>query len=156
MKNFMNKLKKIEGVVFANVVKALAGGFHNIPSYECREGGELDLFLSQHNLKKEEVVLLANHSFGGRNFEVEDGVKTLFSYDDHCFDGRWYVLTQGNCKEIYCISTRSSSTIIAKKQKDGNWTVTLSVPVIDGMPYKGHYWNTFHSALGVIDQSPEE
>lgn len=144
MKMITTLKKVVENVNFEIVAKAIGGGMNNISSSDSG----IDQFLEENGLSKIPHVLIADHSMGGRKWKVNDGHKPKF-YEDECFScGRWYALTNENCTFICCESATSMSSITAEKQENGQWMVTLEVPIEKkGRPYKGVYWHVFHKAI---------
>lgn len=148
------RLQKIEtGLDFATVAKILDGGMTNISSYIQKD---VDAFIKDNGLAEVPVVLMATHSMGGRDWKVAEGRKPAF-FEEVGFGGGWYVITDDDVDSLECVSATSGSSLTAKKNQHGYWIVTLEVPVgDDGLPYKGHYWRTFHEALGLEKKPSEE
>lgn len=147
MEKIITTMKKVvSGLDFATVAKALDGGMANVGSYIQED---VDAFLRENGLAGVPRVFMANHSIGGRDWEIAEGRDPAF-YEEECFNGGWYVLTNEDCTYLYCDSATSGSSLTAVKQDDGTWTVTLEVPVgDDGQSYQGFYWGCFHNALGL-------
>lgn len=152
----MKKLRvSVSGLGFAEVARAMGEGMHNISSYELREGGELESFLREQGLQDVPVILMADHSLGTREWTPTPGSRNsdFPFYEEKCFNGGWYVLTEDNAIRIHCESCTSGSSLMAEKQEDGTWAVTLEVPWMETGPYKGSYWKTFHRGLGLEVES---
>ncbi len=146
-------LKKVAtGLDFAAVVKSLNEGMHNISSSEA---DEVEGFLRERELLGTPCVFMATHSIGGRDWKIVEGRKPAF-LEEKCFNGGWFVLTDGDVNYLHCSSATSGSSLTAEKQEDGSWKVSLEVPVgDDGTPYQGAYWRAFHIALG-LEQPADE
>lgn len=132
---------EVRGLSFKTIAKAMDKT--NVCSY-IKE--EFDAFVVERGLAIGEFVPMANHSIGGRNWELEKGAEPVF-FEEKTFNGGWYLLREEEVLSLYCSSATSGSTLIADKQRDG-WRLELGVPVTDGVLYKGAYWEAFHRACG--------
>jgi hypothetical protein len=128
-------------------------GFHNVGSYIYEE---VAAFLAEQGLNTRPHVFMATHSMGGRDWKTAPGKEapnTLWPrgyncayFDESGMNGGWYVFTEEDVTYLQCVSAMSGSSVIAERQEDGTWTVTLEVPLEeDGSPYTGAYWIAFHS-----------
>jgi hypothetical protein len=138
--------KVVTGAAWQQVVSALAEGMHNISYEESAEGGSLDDFLRERNIVRGEVIFMATHSLGGRSWSPS-GDKEVAFYPD-IIGGGWHLLTEEDVIRMYFGSATSTSELTAERQSNGQWTVTLEVPVLEGgTPYEGYYWTTFHETF---------
>lgn len=90
-------------------------------------------------------VILATHSLGGRNWELKDG-RDPASVEEKCFNGKFLLLFEEDVKMLRFTSATSGSEICCRRTRRG-WTISLSVPFKDGIPYKGCYWLNYLDAL---------
>jgi len=113
---------------------------------------ELDMLLAEHGISDEPVALMANHSIGGRDWELEEGVKPLFFEDSYFRPSGWYVLREQDVSYLGASSATSGSTCRAWKNQDDTWNIECEVPIEDGgTPYRGAYYSGFVTALGGLD-----
>lgn len=99
-------------------------------------------------------LLMANHSVGKREWEIEEGRNPLFFAEES--GNGWYVFTEEDVSYLFSESATSGSAIWAEKGNDGWWTMALEVPIDeDGKVYKGSYWKKFHESVGAIDVTPD-
>ncbi len=140
------------GLSFVEVCRATRNGMHNLGSYleELFES-----FLSENGLRKESVVLIADHSVGTRYWKAVEGHKPLY-FEEVAFNGGWHILTEENAEKFTCISATSGSELSANRQEDGTWTLVLEVPMENDEPYLGWYWRSFLEGLGLVNPRQEE
>jgi len=148
------RLKKVAtGLSFAAIARAM--DWSNVGSYI---GEEVASFLTERGLADIPHVFMATHSMGGRNWQIVEGREPAY-YEEACFNGGWYILTEEDATYLYCDSATSGSSLTAVKQYDGSWTLSLEVPIEeDGQPYQGSYWGVFHNVVenGAVWMSPRE
>lgn len=140
--------KKVEGLTFAVIVSAM--DHSNICSYIQER---VDRFVRENGLADVPHIFMATHSFGDREWGVEEGRKPLF-FDEEDLNGGWYIFREEDVKYLFCESATSGSSLTAEKQTDGTWSLKLEVPIQEEGPYKGAYWESFHKALGLEDETP--
>jgi len=140
--------KSVKDVSFETVAAAV--------KYTCNIGGyirpEVDRFLQDNKLVGVPHLFMATHSWGGRNWEFEEGRNPLF-FQEEKDGGGWYILRAEDVKYVFYESMTSGSSLEAEKQGDGTWRLKLEVPVTEeDAPYTGLYWRSFHEALGIVAQ----
>lgn len=105
------------------------------------------------------VVFVATHSWGDRDWTMAEGRSTAncqFLADPH-FNGGWHAFEEGDVVYLFAASATSHSSLTARRQADGTWSLELWAPLDDNStPYKGCYWDAFHKvALGLeSDNTP--
>ena len=144
------------GMDFTTAVNAVGGGMANVGSYIA---DEFQTFLREEGLEEKEFLLIATHSWGGRDWSFEEGRQPAF-FEEKGFGGGWHVATERDVREAFFSSATSGSSLDVKKEGDGSFTVTLEVPADEdgdgSTPYQGHYWTTFHEALGLVEHKGPE
>lgn len=145
MNKIVTTLKTLApSVSFAVVAKAMDQS--NISSSQM-EGYET--FQKEMGIDGAIFVPMANHSVGGRRWDLEEGTHPAF-FKDNTFDGGWYLLREEEVKYLECVSMTSDSTLRAWKNEDGSWDLACEVPQLgDGTFYKGAYYAAFQRALGL-------
>ena len=141
MTNNINK-KEAKGLNWATIAVAL--NFSNIGSYIAAEFEE---FIRQCGLK-EEFLPMATHSWGGRDWDLEEGADEAPFFEEPSFGGGWWLFEERHVCRLYSESQSSGSSLDATKLEDGTWSLVLQVPLTDGAPYEGAYWAAFHAAIG--------
>ena len=127
------------GLDFSIVAKAM--DMSNVCSYLHDEVGR---FLEENGLVGVPAVWMATHSWGGREWRFEEGRTPPFFRENG--DGGWFVCTQQDVNFLHCSSATSGSSLTAEKGDEGKWVLTLRVPIRDGAPYQGAYWQAFQAA----------
>lgn len=138
-----------EGCTWDEVVAACGCHSKSSPPTD-EEEREFEEFKKNHG-SLSNTIPIADHSWGGRDWTLKDGVSLggVPYFEDSAFNGGWYYFREEDVDQIYVESATSGSSIQATLRDDGTWKMILSVPFEEGgEPYKGHYWNVFHEALG--------
>lgn len=135
--------RKINGLAWVQIARAM--------SWSNTDAELLDPFLQEYQVDQP-VVVVANHSVGGRDWQLFDSnVAPLFLSDPN-FDGGWYLFQEGEVTELFASSASSGSSLTARRNPNGTWSLELWVPLeASGLPYQGSYWAAFQTACGVID-----
>lgn len=140
--------KMATGVDFVTVSKAMNQS--NVGSY-IEEN--VAAFLRERGLEGVAHVFMATHSIGGRNWTVEEKREPAF-FEEKSLNGGWYIFREEDVSYLECVSATSGSVLFAGKMAEGVWDLTLEVPVDENqVVYKGHYWKSFHEALGLPPDS---
>ena len=136
--------KAVSGLSFESIASAM--DFSNISSYPPYRA-EYDAFVKKAGLEGTAFVPMADHSIGERGWNFLEGREPAY-YEEECFNGGWHLVTDEDADYLYCASATSGSFLMAEKDYDGTWKLTLEVPVEDdGQPYKGAYWDAFHRVV---------
>ena len=133
--------REFHGASWAQVCRAL--DWSNIGEYIA---GAFDDFLLHHQLGGEDILLVAHHSWGGRDWTVEEGREPLF-FPEPAFGGGWSVFREGDVSSVWSESATSGSWLEATLEEDGAWRIVLQVPFEGDAPYKGAYWTAYQAAL---------
>lgn len=94
-------------------------------------------------------ILISTDSLGNRDFERRVGGNPIFLQErgwecdgEGDFPGKWLFM-EGDIVFVMFASKTSGSSIEAALNESGFWDVILTVPIEDGVPYKGCYWAAF-------------
>lgn len=139
-------------LTFDHVARAL--DFSNVGSYIEEEVAR---FVREQGLTDEPHIFMATHSWGGRDWSIVEGRNPVFFREDS--NGGWHIFREGDVTELFCSSARSGSSLSAVLMPDGAWRVTLEVPVVEGKPYMGAYWESFHvtfAGFPIVDDDWED
>ncbi len=107
----------------------------------------LAALLAEHGLQRDQVVLMATNSVGGRGWEFFEGSDALFLPSTDFSGEGWWLCTADNCHSLWCESASSGSQLSAELCGDGRtWEVTLTLPFVGAGYYVGAYASTFYNA----------
>lgn len=135
--------KEATGLSWATI--AVAMNFSNIGSYIA---AEFEGFVRRHGLEGKPFVPVADHSWGGRGWDIEEGADEAHFFEEPSFGGGWFLFEDRHVSRLFSESHTSGSWLEAMKSEDGTWSLVLQVPAPEGIPYEGAYWAAFHAAIG--------
>ena len=80
-------------------------------------------------------------TFGGaRRFVLVEGEEAVEVSDEVA---TWRIANEANLDLLICESGSSGSRLTAERRNNGEWLVTLDLPIIDGQEYRGRYAKSF-------------
>ncbi len=137
--------KEVTCVSFEQVVKVMT--FTNVCSYLQ---AEYDAWIAENGLNQRPHLAMATHSVGTRRWRLDPRVeeKEVPFFEEPSFNGGWFHFEDNQVAWLKSQSATSGSMLVAEKEGPDNWTLTLTVPIMEnGEPYKGAYWTTFHEVM---------
>jgi len=143
---------EVAGLTWEQIVPVM--DWSNVCSYIRPEVIE---FIERQHLDGEQLLFVATHSFGFRDWILNPGAEPVF-FEEPFMNGGWYSFREKDVCSVTCVSATSGSVLVANKWGPNRWVVTLELPLTQrGFPYIGAYAMRFESVLGVrLTQLPHK